>query len=89
MNLFTLTAAELKKIRRSFILPLLFVPLVILWVPNIINADKSLTPVMAGITPENNFFIQSFMGFAWFIFPASIIVCTVLCSSWSRKTRGS
>lgn len=85
MNLFTLTAAELKKIRRSFILPLLFVPLVILWVPNIINADKSLTPVMAGITPENNFFIQSFMGFAWFIFPASIIVCTVLLE---QKNKG-
>ena len=88
MNLFTLTAAEIKKIRRSFILPLLFVPLVILWIPNIINADMSLTPVMAGITPGNNFFIQSFMGFAWFIFPASIIVCTVLLQQLEQKNKG-
>ena len=60
MNLFSLTLTEIKKTRHSKILVLLFIPLVILWIPNIVNADMSLSPVMEGITPENNFFIQSF-----------------------------
>ena len=88
MNLFSLTLTEIKKTRHSKILILLFIPLVILWIPNIVNADMSLSPVMEGITPENNFFIQSFMGFAWFIFPASIIVCTVLLQQLEQKNKG-
>lgn len=88
MNLFSLTLTEIKKTRHSKILVLLFIPLVILWIPNIVNADMSLSPVMEGITPENNFFIQSFMGFAWFIFPASIIVCTVLLQQSERTNKG-
>ena len=48
----------------------------------------SLTPVMEGITPEHNFLIQSFMGFAWFIYPACMIVCTVLLQQLERGHKG-
>lgn len=78
MNILSLTTMEFYKIKRSKILLLLTVPLIILWLPNVINAHMSAEPVMEGISPANNFLIQSFMGYVWFILPASIIVCTVM-----------
>lgn len=88
MRFFTLLSTEFRKIRRSKITLLLLVPLVILWVPNIVNADMSLTPVMEGISPEHNFLVQSYMGFAWFLFPASMIVCTVMLQQLERNHKG-
>lgn len=88
MNIFTMTSIELHKIRRSKILLLLMVPLIILWVPNVINAEHSLDPVMEGISPADNFMIQSFMGYAWFILPASIIVCTVMLQQIELGNKG-
>lgn len=41
-----------------------------------------------GISPENNFFIQGFMGMAWFMFPASMVVGTVLLSQTERTNKG-
>nr|WP_307999751.1 ABC transporter permease [uncultured Merdimonas sp.] len=88
MRFLTLLSTEFRKIRRSRITLLLLLPLVILWLPNIVNADMSLTPVMEGISPEHNFLIQSYMGFAWFIFPASMIVCTVMLQQLERGHKG-
>ena len=88
MKYLTLTLTEFRKLRHSRILLLLLLPLVILWLPNVVNADMSLTPVMEGITPEHNFLIQSFMGFAWFIYPACMIVCTVLLQQLERGHKG-
>lgn len=88
MKFLTLLSTEFRKIRRSKITLLLLLPLVILWLPNIVNAEMSLTPVMEGISPEHNFLIQSYMGFAWFIFPASMIVCTVMLQQLERGHKG-
>ena len=41
-----------------------------------------------GISPENNFFIQGFMGMSWFMFPASMVVGTVLLSQTERTNNG-
>ena len=41
-----------------------------------------------GISPEANFFIQGFLGMAWFMFPASMVVCTVLLNQTERTDRG-
>ena len=41
-----------------------------------------------GISPENNFFIQGFLAMAWFMFPASMVVGTVLLSQTERANRG-
>ena len=88
MNILSLTTMEFYKIKRSKILLLLTVPLIILWLPNVINAHMSAEPVMEGISPANNFLIQSFMGYVWFILPASIIVCTVMLQQMERTNRG-
>ena len=46
MNILSLTTMEFYKIKRSKILLLLTVPLIILWLPNVINAHMSAEPVM-------------------------------------------
>lgn len=38
-------------------------------VPSIFNANLNFGMQAEGISPENNFFIQGFMGMAWFMFP--------------------
>lgn len=88
MNFISLLSIEFKKIRRSQILPVLFVASVILWAPSVINADMNFKMQAEGISPENNFLIQGFLGISWFMFPASIIVCTVLINQTERKNNG-
>lgn len=88
MNLLSLIAVELKKIRRSHILWILLIPVILLWIPALIHSDTAMNPVTAGLAPEYNFFIQSFMGLAWFMFPASMVVCTVLLIQTERGHGG-
>lgn len=88
MNLFSLIAVEIKKIRRSHIFWILLIPVILLWIPALVNAANTMTPVTEGLSPEHNFFIQSFMGLAWFMFPASMVVCTVLLIQTERGHGG-
>ena len=77
MNFLSLVGVEFKKIKRSKILLILLVATVILWIPSIVNAKMNFDMQAEGISPENNFFIQGFMGMSWFMFPASMVVGTV------------
>ncbi len=88
MNFLSLIKIELTKIKRSKILLILFVATIILWIPSIINSDMNFNMQAEGISPENNFFIQGFMGMAWFMFPASMVVCTVLINQTERTNNG-
>lgn len=88
MSFLTLVGVEFKKIRRSKILFILAVAAVILWIPSILNAKMNFGMQAEGISPENNFFIQGFMGMAWFMFPASMVVGTVLLSQTERANKG-
>lgn len=88
MSFLTLISVEFKKIRRSKILFILAVAAVILWIPSILNAKMNFGMQAEGISPENNFFIQGFMGMAWFMFPASMVVGTVLLSQTERANKG-
>lgn len=88
MNLLTLIGVEFKKIRRSKILLIFAAAAVILWIPSILNVKMNFGMQTEGISPENNFFIQGFMGMAWFMFPASMVVGTVLLSQTERANRG-
>lgn len=88
MNFVSLVDVEFKKIKRSKIILILLVATVILWVPSILNADINFDMQANGILPENNFFIQGFMGMAWFMFPASMVVATVLLSQTERANKG-
>ena len=88
MNFLSLVGIEFKKTKRSKILFILLVATVILWIPSILNAHMNFEMQAEGISPENNFFIQGFMGMAWFKFPASMVVGTVLLSQTERMNKG-
>lgn len=88
MRFLALAGVELTKIRRSKILLILFVPVFMMWLPSILNSDINFDVRGIPITPENNFFIQGFMGMAWFMIPASLVVCTVLLNQTERSNKG-
>lgn len=89
MNFLSLLSVELKKIYRSKILIILILPLFIMWIPSIMNADMNFHTKDIPITPENNFFIQGFMGMVWFMIPATLIICTVLLNQNERANKGA
>lgn len=88
MSFLSLVGVELKKIKRSKILLILLIAAVILWIPSILNAHMNFNMQTEGISPENNFFIQGFMGMSWFMFSASMVVGTVLLSQMERTNKG-
>ena len=88
MNFFSLIGVEFRKIRRSKILLILLVPVILMWIPSIINAEMNFDTRGIPITPENNFFIQGFMGMVWFMIPASLVVGTVLLTQTERANKG-
>ena len=88
MSFLSLVGVEFKKIRRSKIFLILILATIILWIPSILNADLNFTMQAEGISPENNFFIQGFMGMAWFMFPATMVVITVLQTQTERSNHG-
>lgn len=88
MSFLSLVGVEFKKIKRSKILLILLAAAVILWIPSILNAPMNFDMQAEGISPENNFLIQGFMGMAWFMFPASMVVGTVLLSQTERTNKG-
>ena len=88
MSFLSLVGVEFKKIRRSKIILILLVAAIILWLPSILNANMNFHLETEGISPENNFLIQGFMGMSWFMFPASMVVGTVLLNQTERTGRG-
>ena len=88
MNFLSLVGMELKKIRRSKIFLILLIPVIMMWIPSIINVDMNFDLRGIPITPENNFFIQGFMGMVWFMIPASLVICTVLLNQTERSNKG-
>ncbi|MDE5864735.1 MAG: ABC transporter permease [Lachnospiraceae bacterium] len=88
MNFLSLTGIEFKKIHRSKILLILLIASIILWIPSILNADLNFGMQAEGISPENNFLIQGFLGMAWFMYPASMVVGTVLLTQTERGNNG-
>jgi len=88
MSFPVLVGVEWKKIRRSKILLILGIAAVMLWIPSIFNAHLNFGMQAEGISPEHNFFIQGFMGMAWFMFPAAMVVCTVMLAQTERSGNG-
>lgn len=86
MNLFTLISIELKKIRRSHIFWILLIPVILLWIPCILNFDMNFQNA-AGVLPEQDFFLQSFLGLSWFMYPATLVVITVMLNQTERSNR--
>lgn len=88
MSGLSLISVEWRKLRRSKMIWILVAAAIILWVPSVLNAHLNFQMQVEGISPENNFFIQGFMGLAWFLFPASIVVSTVLLTQIERSNQG-
>lgn len=88
MSFLSLVGVERKKLRRSRIFWILLFSAVILWVPSILNAGLNFGMQREGISPENSFFIQGFMAMTWFLFPASMVVITVLQNQTERSGHG-
>lgn len=88
MSFISLLGVEFKKIRRSKILLILLIATVILWLPSIINADMNFRMQAERILPEYNFLIQGFLAMSWFMFPASMLVSTVLLVQTERSGGG-
>ncbi|MCI8530004.1 MAG: ABC transporter permease subunit [Lachnospiraceae bacterium] len=88
MNFISLVSVEFRKLKRSKILFILLAATVILWIPSILNVQLNFHMEAEGISPEHNFFIQGFMGMSWFMFPASMVVGTVLLSQTERSNKG-
>lgn len=88
MSFFSLVRVEFQKIRRSGIVWILLAAMVILWIPSILNVHMNFGMQAEGISPEHNFLIQGFMGMAWFMFPASMVVGTVLLTQTERSNHG-
>lgn len=88
MNFMSLIGVELTKLRRSKIILILLAPVIMMWIPSIVNAEIHFDPQGISITPEYNFFIQGFMGMAWFMIPASLVICTVLLVQTERSHKG-
>lgn len=87
MNFSSLIAVEFKKIKRSRILPVLFIAALILWLPSLFSAQLNFD-MAVGITPEHNFFIQGLLGLSWFLYPASMVVATLLLNQIERSNNG-
>ena len=51
MKFFSYISIELKKIRRSHILWILLIPIVILWIPSIVNSGMNFEMQAEGISP--------------------------------------
>lgn len=59
---------EGRKLKRSKLLWILIAAILIMWIPCVLNADVNFDMEAEGISPENNFFIQGFMGLPGFCF---------------------
>ncbi len=88
MSFLSLLGVEFQKIRRSKIMLILSAAVIALWLPSILNADINFQMQAEGISPEYNFLIQGFLGMSWFIFPASMVVSTVLLNQTERSSKG-
>ena len=88
MKMVSCLAVELKKLRRSHIIWILLIPIVILWFPSVLNSHMNFEMQAEGISPENNFFIQAFLALTWFMHPATLVIITVLLNQTERSNKG-
>lgn len=88
MSFLSLLSVEFQKIRRSKIILILSVAVIILWLPSIFNGNMNFQMQAEGIAPEYNFLIQGFLAMSWFIFPASMVVSTVLLNQTEKSNHG-
>lgn len=87
MSFLKLIGTECRKLKRSKIFWILLIPTIIVWIPSVLNADTAFQSA-TGAAPTDEFFIQGFMGMVWFMFPACMVVCTVLIHQTELSNNG-
>jgi ABC-type transport system involved in multi-copper enzyme maturation permease subunit len=87
MNFFSLIRIEAKKLRRSKILWILAAAAFLLWLPSVLNTHLNFEMQAEGISPEHNF-LQGLLGMSWFLFPAGMVVSTVLLNLTEETNHG-
>ena len=88
MNVLQLIPLELRKLRRSGIGLILLTAMVVLWIPSVLNAEMNFGMQAEGISPEYSFLIQGYLAMAWFLYPAVMVVLTVLICQKERTDHG-
>lgn len=88
MSLSMCVRMELKKIKHSNISFLLCIPILLVWGMAIMNASMNFEMSAEGISPQHNFYIQSFLSFVWFMLPASFVVITVMLNQIECANNG-
>lgn len=88
MNFFSLIRIEAKKLRRSKILWILAAAAFLIWLPSVLNSHLNFEMQAEGISPEHNFLIQGLLGMSWFLFPAGMVVSTVLLNLTEETNHG-
>lgn len=88
MSFIALLRLEFIKLRRSKIGLLMIAPLLLVWGMAVVNGQMNFEMAAEGLSPEHNFFIQSYLSFAAFMLPASLVVLTVLLSQTERANGG-
>ncbi|TLQ41753.1 hypothetical protein FEZ33_04705 [Ruoffia tabacinasalis] len=82
---------EFLKIKRSNILSIIILTAIIIWVPPYFNAAESFEHIKLSnltISPEDYFFLQGMMAVTWMLFPASLIVTTLMTSNIETTNKG-
>ena len=87
MSFKDLLKIEFTKIKRGKILFILIIPILLLWIPAIVNAMGNLR-ITNGLTVEQNFLFQSLSSYTWFLLPATIVICTVMIEQIEEKNKG-
>lgn len=87
MRFIDLLKIEFMKIKRSKIIWILIIPILLLWIPAIVNAMGNLN-VTNELTPSQNLLFQSLSSYTWFLLPATIVICTVMIEQVEEKNRG-
>ena len=79
-------AIEFKKIKRSWIVPLIFIAPILVVASGISNLSQYFTPEYTSAWPA--MFIQSALAYAYYLLPLSMIVVCVLISARETQNNG-
>lgn len=87
MSFIDLIYIELKKLKRSKIIIIMLISIIMIMISAVSSAKLNLHDI-GSIKPNYNMFVQSMLSFTVFMLPLSLIVITVLICQTEYKNRG-
>jgi hypothetical protein len=86
MSFIDMVKIEFKKVKRSFILPLIFIPPLLVVISGVSNLSMYFTPEYKGAWAA--MFVQSGLLFGYYLLPFSMVVTCVMISGRETKNNG-